>query len=313
MNFHNKIISLINVIVLVFFYSANYASASGRGYAKNLSYPTACAEEDNINVPIYASHVGKFLIKANHPKYLTSKVTASCHEDFSGCTTAALLPSNSSTASSSQKIFDNGQNVFWLYTETNWWRAQTMSVKINGVVYQGHRLELNKKINKVKSWPVVMVIYQDGYMRLKPHPPIRVRNDQGVNDTCFGSSVIMGPAIESLANPPRPFVDIEEIVIVDPVTPCLDISYRDGGSAHLCVSVNRSKAVATITPEYDLLKPFVTLRSMWVSDGNSDVDHLNRFPIATSPTKVYGSKWNFRNKIKTKHNTSAPNISIIIK
>jgi hypothetical protein len=280
--------------------------------SQNLSYPTSCAEEDNINFPIYASGVSDIVVKATHPKYLTLAVRAYCHEDFSGCPNTLATKQSSSTVPSSQKIFDNGDNVFWVYTEANWWRPYQMSITINGNTYQSHRLELNKKIIDANSWPVVMVIYEDGSMRIKPQAPIGVLNDNGVNDTCFGSSIIIGPAVESTAKPPRPFVDIAGINIVDSTTPCLDIAYLNGGSEHLCVSVNRSEAVVKISPKYSSAAPFVTFRSMRVADGNSDVDHVNQIPIAVPSTPVYGPTWVFSSQIKSKHNTSSPDISISI-
>ena len=74
-----------------------------------------------------------------------------------------------------------------------------MTINVDGKAYQGHRLVLNRKIADAASWPEVLVVYQDGNVRVKPHPPAEVA------DVCFGSSVIIGPAAE---DPQRPYVDV---------------------------------------------------------------------------------------------------------
>src|SRR5205085_6118489 len=168
----------------------------------------------------------------------------------------------------------------------------------------GYRLVLSRKIADEFSWPQFMVLYEDGNMRLKPHPPA------GVADTCFGSSVIIGPAMPS----ERPYVDIKRVDI-NPATLCADI-YYSVGEAHACFSVNRSQAVAAVQINYRSTNPFATFRSMWVADGNSDVDHLQTgigdFPILSAWNHLSGPSWLFHRNLRSSHNTSAPDIKIEI-
>ncbi|GAG45804.1 unnamed protein product, partial [marine sediment metagenome] len=111
----------------------------------------------------------------------------------------------------------------------------SMNVSVEDDAASGHYLRWYRKIAGANSWPQFLVLYQDGNMRLKPHPPV------GRADVCFSSSVIIGPAAPNT----RPYVDIEE-VDVSPSTSSLRITYRSGGEAELNVSVDRVEAVADV-------------------------------------------------------------------
>lgn len=278
-------------------------------WAKNRSYCTTCAEEDNINIPLFTDHrVRHFRVVATHPEYNVG--VDNCAADFSGCdsgTSIGTAPANC------QPLLDDGINVIKVCTEPDWWLGvnNTMQVRVDNQIMSGHRLIWHRKIQDEASWPEFMVLYQDGNMRLKPHPP------SGRADVCFGSSVIIGPA------PPatRPYVEIEE-VLINPVTLSLDILYRNGEGAWLKLSVDRNQAVAEVKVGYEASQPFATLRSMYVSDGKADVDHietsegtfsfLSGSPAAwtTAWTALEGPWWFFHRQVRSEHNTSAPDILI---
>ena len=74
------------------------ASSLDAFIAINRSYATTCAEEDNINVPMYADAVPNFELRATHPAY--NLLPDNCAADFSGCpssfrTTLSPLHGNS--------------------------------------------------------------------------------------------------------------------------------------------------------------------------------------------------------------------------
>ena len=145
-------------------------------------------------------------------------------------------------------------------------------------------------------------------MRLKPHPP------PSAQDVCFGSSVIIGPAPVDNVPPIRPYIDIEQVVI-SPTPSSLAITYRSGEQASLNLSVDRADATAEVDVGYATTDiPLSTFRSMWVADGNSDVDHVEAnqgdFPILGSWTSLEGPSWFFYRQFLSTHNTSAPDISI---
>ena len=181
-----------------------------------------------------------------------------------------------------------------------------MIVRLHGKSYTGHRLVLNRKIGDTNSWPEVFVLYQDGNLRLKPQPPI------GRNDVCFGSSVIVGPVDAEATE--RPYTDISEVQF-SPENLCFDISYRSGGTAIQCLTVNRSEATLRVEPSYSAKKPFAAFRSMWVRDGNADVDTIQTFdgagyPIISGWANLLGPAWRFSHKTVSTHNTSAPDIEM---
>ena len=55
--------------------------------AENMSQPTTCKEEDNVNIPIFDPAVKSFQITATHPTYQVNDYT--CAADFSGCNAAS--------------------------------------------------------------------------------------------------------------------------------------------------------------------------------------------------------------------------------
>jgi len=281
-------------------------------WAENKSYPTSCAEEDNINVPIFARQpVERFRVVATHPTYEIGE--DNCAPDFSGCASASLGNPISATVVTAAtvtddpctKLWDDGINALLVCTEPTWWRPYTMNVVVGRQTENGHYLAWHRKIQDEASWPQFLVLYQDGYLRLKPHPP------KGREDVCFGSSVVLGPAVPQ----ERPYVDIQEIR-VQPAVMEMEITYRSGETAHVSLSVDRSQAMAEVEVHYTTGEalPFATFRSMWVKDGDADVDHVQTpagdFPILEEWTRLEGPWWFFHRTVRSRHNTSAPDIRI---
>jgi len=287
--------------------SASLTPLSGK--AINRSMPTDCAEEDNINVPMYASGIKRFQVTATHPQYETD--TESCSADFSGCGPGLSVRQAEATdpcfSNPDHKIFDDHVgNALWVCPESNWWRPFNMQVVAGENSRSGHRLVWIRKITDEDSWPQFLVLYEDGNLRLKPHPP------QGRMDTCFGSSVVAGPA--PVAS--RPFVDIEQVTVI-PSRLTLNLRYRSGESANLKLFVDRTKAIVKVTVQYNSQKkPFATFRSMWVEDGNSDVDHIavpkGDYSILDGWSRLPGSEWLFHRTVPSQHNTYSPDLKIRI-
>jgi len=269
-------------------------------WAENRSYSTTCAEEDNVNVPIFGSQVSHFRVVATHPTYCPCAYD-DCPPDFSGCP-----PDGNGGTETCTTLWDkDGINVIEVCILSDWWRPYSMNCVVDSETASCHYLRWYRKIVGENSFPQFLVLYEDGNMRLKPHPP------KGIEDVCFGNSVIIGPAVPAT----RPYVDIQE-VRVNPTAPSLDITYRNGETAHINLSVDRSQAVGEVEIGYSTSTgiPFATFRSMWVEDGNCDVDHIQSadgdFPILGSWTSLNGPWWFFYRKFWSKHNTSAPDIRI---
>ena len=272
------------------------------GWAENHSYETTCAEEDNVNIPIFAPEVNRFWVVATHPEYCPC-VYDGCPTDFSGCTPGSKDGSTDSCAT----LWDDGVNVVKVCTVSDWWRPYSMDVVVNGSSASAHYLQYYRKIEGENSWPQFLVLYEDGNLRIKPHPP------QGISDVCFGSSIIVGPA----APAQRPYVDIQQVQ-VDTSTMSLDITYRKGEVAHIDLAVDRLQAVAEVEVGYSTSTeiPFAIFRSMWVENGNADVDHIRastgNFPILTGWTNLEGLWWFFHREVNSTHNQSAPDIRIVV-
>jgi len=272
------------------------------GWTENHSYSTICAEEDNINVPIFGPEVSCFWVMVTHPVYCPC-VYNGCPPDFSGCPPG----SGDEGTETYTKLWDDGVNVVKVCNVSDWWRPYSMNVVVNGNSASGHYLQYYRKIEGEDSWPQFLVLYEDGNMRIKPHPP------EGIADVCFGSSVIIGPATPAT----RPYVDIQKVQI-NPSALSLDITYRNGETAHIDLFVNCSQAVAEVEIGYSTSTgiPFATFRSMWVADGNADVDHIRastgNFPVLAGWTNLEGLWWSFHREIDSTHNRSAPDVQIAV-
>jgi hypothetical protein len=179
----------------------------------------------------------------------------------------------------------------------------------NDIVDEIHYIRLGRKIIDAESWPQFLVLYQDGNLRLKPHPAT------SPNDVCFGSSLIIGPA-EKTKRPIAPISTIQFITTDD----TLVLTYDDGSTVDIVVEVvNREKSVLAVnlieiqTPTH----PLLTFRSMFVEPGNADVDTIKWYSATSTKTEAilsftegFGSRWYFYRRDVSKHNQSAPDIEI---
>ncbi|MCP5098976.1 MAG: hypothetical protein GY943_25775, partial [Chloroflexi bacterium] len=264
-------------------------------------------EEDNINIPLYGDSVSRFRVTASHPTY--SYTTDDCTPDFSGCDWVTSSAPNEVTCN---KIWDDGDNVIKVCNDPNWWRPHVMTVMVGAGGSTGHWLVWHKKVAGANSWPEVLVFYQDSNMRLIPHPQF------GQGDVCYGSSVIIGPAP---SDPIRPFVEVQTIV-VNPTTMSMDVTYRNGGNAHLQLAVDRNQAQVDVAVGYDTSDSFATFRSMYVAEDNADAARVETAvgdyalldvslpEWSTAWSALSGPRWFFYRQTVSNHNTSAPDILI---
>ncbi|HUI07091.1 MAG TPA: hypothetical protein VL486_08795 [Verrucomicrobiae bacterium] len=297
----------------------NWSDVPGSGQSKafyrfRLSYPVAtnaststlCAEEDNVNVAL-SGQVKAFSIEATHPMYAVSN--SDCSANFSNCPPPETgYPFTPLVA----KLFDDGVTVVEAVRESEWWRPNGMlaSVDTGPAVTNMHYIRLYRKIADANEWPQFFVLYMDGNLRLIPHPP------QGLSYVCFGSSVIVGPAV--VTN--RPIAEISAVRYVSSSN-AVEVMYAGGGTATLDVSeVTRTNARVRVSVGYPTTVPFATFRSMYVEDGNADSDHVewqsfsgttNTAPILTYPGGE-ATEWFFYRSTASVHNTTAPDIRISI-
>ena len=139
---------------------------------------------------------------------------------------------------------------------------------------------------------------------------------QNLRWSAYGSSFLVGPIeIEG-----RPFVDIKDIEF-DPATRTLKTNFVRGGSASVRLDkLDQERIVLDVTlsaPITEKDRPFAGLRSMYVSEGNSDVSRLawrkkdgktfTQFPIMNFMRATASEVWAGRT-LPSKHNTSAPDM-----
>jgi hypothetical protein len=270
----------------------------------NNSAATQCAEEDNVNIPLFGD-VDEFVIEARHPAY--SVTTFDCPPNFSNCPQSGDGGFEFEPASS--KLHDDGTWVLWVYREATFWRPTGMTVKAGGHTFaDAHRIAVSKKVAGENSWPQFLVLYADGNLRLIPHPP------KGASSVCFGASVIVGPSQLSS----RPYAQIS-LVEFDSSKKSLSVEYEEGGTAKLAMVVDRT--IATVTVQADFPSgclPFATFRSMFVGPDNCDTAWVTVRCQNTDacvrgvldPFVCLGQEFQFTRTVPSVHNVSAPDITI---
>lgn len=169
-----------------------------------------------------------------------------------------------------------------------------------------------------REGPQWLGLYQDGYCRLLPQPASNMPRRLSM-----GPSVVLGPAEEAF----RPYTSITnvEIYLFDPMdsnsidftTARFIVSYTNGTTARWDACVNTERVILDVYDAgYDTTNfPFMTLRSMWVVDGDSDTDRLITHDMERPILKWKQSKgdhWWFTRKVPSYHQTSNPDITVQI-
>ena len=275
--------------------------------AVNGSEPTLCAEKDNVYLKLQSGEARRFTVEAVHPAYVGSIVVDRWAPDFTNCDM-----SNDPSFKFEKRRLTIYETEEWQLvglTFPSFWRPNQIPVRVGNRVETGfHLLQLWTRYQE-RAEEVLVLYPADGYWRARPLPPVNLRW------SAYGSSFLVGPVeVEG-----RPFVDIRDIAF-DPATRTFTLNFARGGSATLrldrldqeriVLDVNLSAPVAAE-------RPFAALRSMFVSEGNSDVAHVgwrgkNSQRWSQSPVMSFGKSsvaelWAGRLS-PSRHNTSAPDM-----
>ncbi|KAK3599476.1 hypothetical protein CHS0354_006598 [Potamilus streckersoni] len=195
-----------------------------------------------------------------------------------------------------------------------WWLApDTMQLILsNGHSYNNvSYFRIYRPIPWNSGYAQVFVMYQDGNTRLLPVPP------EGVDWIPFGSSVIIGQANPTVVRPYATVVGVH----LDLQSLIMNVKYKDGGSAKLKLENSLTETRVVV---YDIvfgennLYPFATFRSMYVSEGNSDVDHVSVNGVQPRHImedfgSIMGNSFVFYRKCMSKHLNLSPDIYIDIR
>jgi hypothetical protein len=274
----------------------------------NASKPTLCAEEDNVYLKFESPQAKRFTIEAAHPAYIGTIVVDRWAPDFTHCDM-----SNDPSFKFEKRRLTIYETEEWQLvglTFPSFWRPNQVPVRVGNRVETGfHLLQLWTR-HQERAEEVLVLYPADGYWRARPLPP------QNLRWSAYGSSFLVGPVeIDG-----RPFVDIKDIEF-DPATRTLKTNFVRGGSAsvrldkldqeRIVLDVNLSAPVA----EKD--RPFAGLRSMYVSEGNSDVSRvgwrgkngksITQTPVMDFTRATAAEIWAGRT-LPSKHNTSAPDM-----
>ncbi len=206
-------------------------------------------------------------------------------------------------------LYDDGNIIVEAIDIDFWWRAPDGMTVVTpqGTATNVEYFRIVKRVSDSNTveYSQVFVMYEDGNVRLLPHPPA------GVDWTPFGASVILGPTVEG----PRPFAGISTVT-VHPKDISMDVVYDDGGSCHMDMWVNREKNVVDVSDiRYDTAAhSFARFRSMWVYDGKSDIDRVESaggvYPVTRHWDLLRGTWWKFFKEVPTYHNTYCPEFNI---
>jgi hypothetical protein len=274
---------------------------------ENASEPTLCAEQDNVYLKLQSGETRRFTVEAVHPAYIGTILVDRWAPDFTNCDM------------SSDPVFKFEKRRVTLYeTEEMWlvgltfesfWRPNQVPVRV------GNRVETGFHLLQLWTWKdgradEVLVLYPaDGYWRARPLPP------QNLRWSAYGSSFLVGP-IETQG---RPIVDIRDVSF-DPGTRTFTTNFVRGGNATLRVDMLDAERIVldvNLSAPVAADRPFAALRSMFVTEGNSDVAQVgwrgkgnqswSQSPVMTFSRARAAELWAGR-LVPSRHNTSAPDM-----
>jgi hypothetical protein len=273
----------------------------------NASEPTLCAEKDNVYLKLQSGDARRFTVEASHPAYVGTIVQDRWAPDFTNCDMSA----DPAFKFEKRRVTLYETEEMWLVglTFESFWRPNQVPVRV------GNRVETGFHLLQLWTWKdgradEVLVLYPaDGYWRARPLPPANLRW------SAYGSSFLVGP-IEVQG---RPIVDIREVSF-DPQTRTFTKLFARGGSATLRVDTLDAERIVldvNLSAPVPADRPFAALRSMFVTEGNSDVAQIgwrgkggqswSQSPVMSFSHASAAELWAGR-LVPSRHNTSAPDM-----
>ena len=195
-----------------------------------------------------------------------------------------------------------------------WWRInETMTVTLANSDKVFHDIDYIRIYERIPwadhSYSQVFVLYQDGNVRLLPLTP------HGLDWIPFGSSVLIGQNDVDSKRPNAPIKNIQ----IEPRDLVMKLTYIDGSWLFMKIKPASKETVLEISDAQFIRNtmdfPFFTFRSMWIVDGNADVDHVTAGgqnerteAILGKWSELRGNYFAFHRKCISKHNTLSPDI-----
>jgi hypothetical protein len=272
----------------------------------NASEPVSCAEKDNVTLNLASPSVRRFRIEAAHPAYIGTLREDRRAPDWTDCD---ISPETSAAPEPRRVAFDDGGEVFLLgFASRTFWRRNDAAVRVGDRVERGLDIVQLHLRRAGRSEEVLVVYPADGYWRIKPLTPPHLAG------TAYGSSFLVGPVeVDG-----RPVVNLREIAF-DPGTRTFTLAFAGGGSATVRVEEADGERLR-LDVSFDRAvvgRPFATLRSMYVTEGNADVARVavrdgegrawREDGILSFPGGRATGLWAGR-LVPSRHNTSAPDM-----
>lgn len=219
-----------------------------------------------------------------------------------------FIPDRTITLYKSDNIIIEGVQV------DMWWRGhERMTINIHsGNSYEGFAfLRLYRPVPWTRGYSQVFILYQDGNARFLPVSP------EGLDWIPFGTSVILGQCKHDSI---RPYVSITQVDIY-PDDMKLVIFFKEGGYLRMTLKVTEDFTQAyfdnIVFMNDTSIYPFVTVRSMYVEEGNTDVDSIKVDDVKTLNVidnwgTVPGKSFAFHRRCLSRHLTLSPDIQIDI-
>ncbi|KAK3596438.1 hypothetical protein CHS0354_033401 [Potamilus streckersoni] len=212
--------------------------------------------------------------------------------------------------------YHDGMTIIEVVDMDVWWRVnETMTIKTlnNGQVFQGvDYFRIYRKLPwSEKDFCQVFVMYQDGNVRLLPITP------HGLDWIPFGSSILIGQSDHMAVRPAAPLRNAD----IDPKELTIQLTYWDGSVLSLKLDVTMKETTVIVSDAVYARSlasyPFLTFRSMWVADGNADVDYVGvdgnePHHILSGWETLRGNSYAFFRKCISKHNTLSPDLRVKI-
>lgn len=280
-------------------------------HVENRSYPTKCAEEDNIYYSLTGEKLEKFTVTARSPVYLPKIVRDSTLPDFTDCTfgPGPEAPYRKPYIPPTTVLHEDDYFIVKGVVYPDFWRPTVVPVKVGHITQ--NFLHLVQVWKKTAGGPIeFLVMYpQDGYWRLRPLPPFKF------HEVAFGSSFLVGPVEEST----RPYVAYKSVAF-DPLTMTFTLEFAKGGKGFVTVTgldVGLASVEVKMDPPSDGKLPVTAIRSMFVRPDNADTAEAHwratpGAPVQTQSVMDFKSgkaaEIFFARSVPSKHNTSSPDV-----
>jgi hypothetical protein len=293
--------------------SALSASAQAEPLAvrvANLSKPTLCAEDDNVDLRLYGS-AKQFRIAAKPPAFMGLIVRDQTAPDFTDCTIKDAPPDPGSVIDQIVLYEDAIYRLVGFRKTGGFWRKAEVDVSV-GNTRLTHLELLQWQVKQRGEFYEFLVLYpSDGYWRLRLLPP------DPLSATAYGTSFLVGPVMQNT----RPFVALKSVRF-EPALRRFVLGFKQGGEGSLTLA-ELSPAQVAVDVDLSGLRmnglPFMAMRSMFVREDNADSavvsvksprsQQWHSAPVMRYRGGLASTVWLGR-VAPSRHNTSAPDMQV---